>query len=159
MPVRERLVQQQGAPPTENLLPLSVNRVILFGHVGMDPQIHETEDGRKIASFSLATTDQWRDERGIKHQRTNWHRVVVYNKPLADLTEKAVKRGSQIYVVGKLRTNKWTDGDGHEQEGTVVAVTVRGGELTIIATPKRAPEASQTEQSVTPETKNTTDRN
>src|SRR3954447_27026371 len=111
--------------------PSSVNRVVLLGNVGEEPYIYEKEDGRKIAMFSLATADEWKDHRNLTHKRTHWHRVVVYNDFLANVAEKAVKKGSKIYVAGKLHTSEWVDVEGQKREGTEVAVTARGGELVL----------------------------
>src|SRR3954451_17401855 len=85
--------------------PSSVNRVMLVGNVGEEPYIYEKEDGRKIAMFNLATADEWKVHRNLIHKRTHWHQVVVYNDFLANIAEKAVKKGSKVYVAGKLRSS------------------------------------------------------
>ncbi len=112
--------------------------------------MHQTQEGRRFASFTLATAERWKDERGINHQRTHYHRVVVYNEPLADLAEKALRKGTRVFVAGKLRNTEWVDPEGHEHRATEVALTVRGGELAIFSPKRRTsdaapdqPEASQ----------------
>src|SRR3954468_21082452 len=122
--------------PTTETQPSSVNRVMLIGNVGGDPYIYEKEDGRKIAMFNLATADEWKDHRNLTHKRTHWHRVVVYNDFLANIAEKAVKKGSKVYVAGKLRSSTRVDVEGHEREGTEVSVTAQRGEM-VIFPPKK----------------------
>jgi single-strand DNA-binding protein len=146
MSIKEQPLPQQNAPQTETPPPSSVNRVLLIGNVGEDPYIFEKGDGRKIAFLSLATSDEWQDQRGIRHKRTHWHRVVVYNTALANRAEKAVKKGSKVYVVGKLRSSEWVDVEGHNRQGTEVAVTARGGEMVIFPKKKRTSKPSPPEQ-------------
>ncbi|MFZ5715784.1 MAG: single-stranded DNA-binding protein [Bradyrhizobium sp.] len=99
----------------------SANEVRLIGHLGHDPEIRRTQDGRPIANFSIATSEQWRDKAtGERKEKTDWHRVVVFNENLAKIVEQYVKKGSHVYLVGKLRTRKWTDQGGQERYVTEV---------------------------------------
>ena len=102
---------------------MSVNRVILLGNVGSDPQIRTTQDGKKIATFSLATSDKWKDKQsGEQRDKTEWHRVVVFSEGLAGIVERYVKKGTKIFVEGSLQTRKWTDKDGSEKYITEVVL-------------------------------------
>ena len=100
---------------------ISLNKVTLIGNVGKDPEIRNTNDGREIATFSLATGDVWRDRAtGEKKERTEWHRVVVFNDALASVVKNYIKKGSKIYVEGSLQTRKWVDNAGIEKYTTEV---------------------------------------
>ena len=103
---------------------MSVNRVILLGNVGSDPQIRTTQNGKKMASFSLATSDKWKDKQsGEQRDKTEWHKVVIYNENIAaNVVEKYVNKGSKLYVEGSLQTRKWTDKDGSEKYITEVVL-------------------------------------
>ena len=88
----------------------SVNKVILVGNLGRDPEVRSTQDGLKIVNLSLATSESWRDKNsGERRERTEWHRVVIFNEKLGEVAEKFLKKGSKIYVEGALQTRKWTD--------------------------------------------------
>src|SRR5438094_7045617 len=88
----------------------SVNKVILVGNLGRDPEIRSTGEGLRIANLNLATSESWRDRvSGERKERTEWHRVVIFNERLVEIAEKYLKKGSQIYVEGGLQTRKWTD--------------------------------------------------
>lgn len=103
-----------------------VNKVILVGNVGQDPEIRYTADGRPIANFSVATSETWNDKNsGEKKEKTEWHRVVVFGK-LAELCGKYVAKGSQVYVEGKLQTRKWQGQDGQDKYTTEIVVDMRG---------------------------------
>ena len=94
----------------------SINKVILIGNLGRDPEIRQTQDGMKIASFSVATSESWKDKSsGERKERTEWHKVAVMNEHLADVVEKYVKKGSKVYVEGQLQTRKWTDQAGQDR--------------------------------------------
>ena len=111
----------------------SVNKVILVGNVGRDPEIRSTQDGQKIANFTLATSENWRDKNsGERKERTEWHRVVVFNERLADVIEKYVRKGSKLYIEGALQTRKWTDQSGQERYTTEVVLQRFRGELTML---------------------------
>jgi len=111
----------------------SVNKVILIGNLGKDPEIRSTNDGTKIANFTLATSENWRDKAsGERRERTEWHRVAVFNDRLVDVIEKYVKKGAKVYVEGALQTRKWTDKEGQERYTTEVVLQKFRGELTML---------------------------
>jgi single-strand DNA-binding protein len=111
----------------------SVNKVILVGNLGRDPEVRSTQDGSKMANFSLATSDTWRDKAsGERRERTEWHRVVIFNDRLVDVAEKFLRKGSKVYVEGQLQTRKWTDQSGQERSTTEVVLTRFRGELTML---------------------------
>ncbi len=111
----------------------SVNKVILVGNVGKDPEIRTTQDGTKIVNFSLATSETWNDRAsGERKEKTEWHRVVVFNERIGDVVEKYVRKGKSIYVEGSLQTRKWTDQSGVEKYSTEVVIGKFRGELTLL---------------------------
>jgi single-strand DNA-binding protein len=111
----------------------SVNKVILIGNLGRDPEIRSTQDGTRIANLSLATSETWRDRNsGERKERTEWHRVVIFNDRLVEVVEKYLKKGSKIYVEGALQTRKWTDQSGAERYSTEVVLQRFRGELTML---------------------------
>jgi single-strand DNA-binding protein len=111
----------------------SVNKVILVGNVGKDPEIRRTQDGRPIANFSLATSESWRDKNsGEKKEKTEWHRVVVFNENLCKVIEQYVKKGAKLYIEGALQTRKWTDKDGVEKYSTEVVLQGFNGNMTML---------------------------
>ena len=111
----------------------SVNKVILVGNLGRDPEIRSTQDGTRIATLNLATSENWRDRAsGERKERTEWHRVVIFNERLVEIAEKYLKKGSKIYVEGQLQTRKWTDQQGQERYTTGVALQRFRGELTML---------------------------
>ena len=111
----------------------SVNKVILVGNLGRDPEVRSTQDGLKIVNLSLATSESWRDKNsGERREKTEWHRVVIFNERLAEVAEKFLKKGSKIYVEGALQTRKWTDQSGQERYSTEVVLQRFRGELTML---------------------------
>ena len=111
----------------------SVNKVILVGNLGRDPEIRSTQDGTRVANLSLATSESWRDKSsGERRERTEWHRVVVFNDRLVDVCERFLKKGSKIYIEGALQTRKWTDQSGQEKYTTEVVLQKFRGELTML---------------------------
>lgn len=103
----------------------SVNKVILVGHLGSDPEIRYTQNGGAVSSFSLATNENWVDKSGQKQERTEWHRVVVWGK-LAEICGQYLKKGRQAYIEGRLQTRDWNDKDGHKRYTTeIIAQTVQ----------------------------------
>ncbi len=111
----------------------SVNKVILIGNVGRDPEVRTTQDGRKCANFTLATSESWTDKRsGERIERTEWHRVVIWNEHLVEVAEKYVRKGAKFYVEGQLVTRKWTGQDGAERYTTEVTLPAYRGELTML---------------------------
>ncbi|MBV8653283.1 MAG: single-stranded DNA-binding protein [Alphaproteobacteria bacterium] len=119
--------------PKEVQVAGSVNKVILVGNLGRDPEIRSTQDGTRIANLSLATSESWRDRNsGERKERTEWHRVVVFNDKLVEVVEKYLKKGAKIYVEGALQTRKWTDQSGAEKYTTEVVLQRFRGELTML---------------------------
>src|SRR3974390_536887 len=111
----------------------SVNKVILVGNLGKDPEIRTTQDGQKIVNLTLATSDTWNDRQsGERKERTEWHRVVIFNDRVGDVAERFLRKGSKIYVEGSLQTRKWTDQSGQERYTTEVVIGRFKGELTML---------------------------
>ncbi|MBB3065571.1 MULTISPECIES: single-stranded DNA-binding protein [Limibacillus] len=111
----------------------SVNKVILIGNLGRDPEIRTTNDGTKVANFTLATNETWRDRQsGERRERTEWHRIVVFNDRLVDVIEKYLKKGAKVYLEGQLQTRKWTGQDGKENYTTEIVLQRYRGELTML---------------------------
>jgi single-strand DNA-binding protein len=111
----------------------SVNKVILIGNVGRDPEIRRTQDGKPIANLSIATSESWRDKSsGERKEKTEWHRVVVFSEPLCKVIEQYVKKGAKLYVEGQLQTRKWTDKDGVEKYSTEIVLQGFNGVLTML---------------------------
>ena len=111
----------------------SVNKVTLIGNLGRDPEIRTTQDGTKVANLSLATSESWRDKNsGERKERTEWHRVVIFNENLVKVAEQYLKKGSKIYIEGALQTRKWTDQAGVEKYSTEVVLQRFRGELTML---------------------------
>src|SRR5450631_3900520 len=113
----------------------SVNKVILIGNLGKDPEIRRTQDGRPIANLSVATSESWRDKTtGERKEKNEWHRVVVFNEGLCKIIEQYLKKGSKVYLEGALQTRKWTDKDGHERYSTEVVLQGFNSQLTMLDT-------------------------
>ena len=111
----------------------SVNKVILIGNVGQDPEIRSFQTGGKVCNLSIATSERWKDrETKEQKERTQWHRVVVFNEPLINLIEMYVKKGSKLFIEGQLETRKWTDASGQEKYSTEVVLRAYKGELTFL---------------------------
>jgi len=111
----------------------SVNKVILIGNLGRDPEIRSTQDGTKVANLSIATSENWRDKSsGERREKTEWHRVVIFNERLVDVAERFLKKGSKVYLEGQLQTRKWTDQSGAEKYTTEVVLQRFRGELTML---------------------------
>ena len=115
----------------------SINKVMLIGRLGGDPEVRTMNNGGKVASFSLATDESWKDKNtGEKKQRTEWHRVVVFGSPqnegLAGIVEKYVRKGDQVYLEGQLQTRKWQDKDGNDRYTTEVVLQTMRGQLTML---------------------------
>ena len=111
----------------------SVNKVILVGNLGRDPEIRYAQDGTKIVTFSMATSENWKDKNtGERREKTEWHRVVLFNERLADVAEKYLHKGSKVYIEGALQTRKWTGNDGVEKYTTEVVLQRYRGELTML---------------------------
>ncbi len=111
----------------------SINKVILVGNLGRDPEIRRTQDGRPIANLRIATTESWRDKNsGERRERTEWHTVVIFNDGLCRVAEQYLKKGSKVYVEGQLQTRKWQDQSGQERYSTEVVLQGFGGNLTML---------------------------
>jgi len=111
----------------------SVNKVILVGNLGKDPEVRRMTSGDPVVNLSIATSESWRDKAsGERKEKTEWHRVVIFNKNLADVAEKYLKKGAKVYVEGQLQTRKWTDKDGAEKYSTEVVLQNFRGELTML---------------------------
>ena len=111
----------------------SVNKVILVGNVGRDPEVRSTQDGMKIVNLSIATSERWKDRNsGEQREKTEWHRVVIFNEALARVAEDYVRKGTSLYIEGQLQTRKWTDQQGVEKYTTEVVLQRYRGELTLL---------------------------
>lgn len=101
----------------------SINKVILVGNLGQDPRVSNTQSGTKVVSFSVATTDTWRDKAsGERKDRTEWHRVVIFNSGLADTAERYLRKGSKVYLEGQLQTREWDDQNGQKRYTTEIVL-------------------------------------
>ena len=111
----------------------SVNKVILVGNLGKDPEVRRMTSGDPVVNLSVATSESWRDKAsGERKEKTEWHRVVIFNKNLAEVAEKYLRKGAKVYVEGQLQTRKWTDKDGAEKYSTEVVLQNFRGELTML---------------------------
>jgi single-strand DNA-binding protein len=111
----------------------SVNKVILIGNLGRDPEVRTTQAGDKVVNLSVATSERWKDRAsGEQRERTEWHRVVIFNERLADVAEKYLRKGAKVYLEGQLQTRKWTDQSGVEKYTTEVVLPRFRGELTML---------------------------
>jgi single-strand DNA-binding protein len=126
----ERAATESG---TEQVMAGSVNKVILIGNLGADPEIRRTQDGRPVANLRLATSDSWRDKTtGERREKTEWHRVVIFNENLCRIAEQYLKKGSKVYIEGALQTRKWQDQSGQDRYSTEVVLQGFRGELTLL---------------------------
>jgi single-strand DNA-binding protein len=111
----------------------SVNKVILVGNLGRDPEVRSTQDGTRVANFTMATSENWRDKStGERREKTEWHRIVIFNERLVEVAEKFLHKGSKVYIEGQLQTRKWTDQSGQEKYTTEVVLQRFRGELTML---------------------------
>jgi single-strand DNA-binding protein len=111
----------------------SVNKVILVGNLGADPEVRRTQDGRPIVNLRVATSDTWRDKAtGERRERTEWHRVVIFSEGLAKVAEQYLKKGSKVYLEGSLQTRKWQDKDGQDRYATEVVLQGFNSQLTML---------------------------
>ncbi len=111
----------------------SVNKAILVGNLGRDPEVRHTQDGSKIVHLSVATSDRWKDRAtGEPRERTEWHRVVIFNERLGEVAEQYLKKGAKVYLEGQIQTRKWTDQSGQERYTTEVVLQRFRGELTML---------------------------
>ena len=111
----------------------SVNKVILIGNLGADPEIKRTQDGRPIANLRIATSESWRDKStGERKEKTEWHTVVIFAEPICKVAEQYLRKGSKVYIEGGLQTRKWTDKDGKDRYSTEVVLQAYGGVMTML---------------------------
>ena len=112
----------------------SVNKVILLGNLGQDPDVRTMQSGKKIATMSIATSDSWKDkDTGEKKEKTEWHRIVVFNEGLVGVVENYIKKGTKLYIEGALQTRKWTDDSGTEKYTTEIVIQGYGGRIDIVS--------------------------
>ena len=111
----------------------SVNKVILVGNLGKDPEVRSTQDGGKIVNMTVATSESW-VKNGERQEKTEWHRVVIFNDRAADVAERFLKKGAKVYVEGSLQTRKWTDQQGAEKYSTEIVIGKFNGQLTMLDT-------------------------
>ena len=111
----------------------SLNKVQLIGNLGRDPEVRNTQSGDQIVHLSVATSETWRDRQsGERRERTEWHRVVIFNKQLGDVAKQYLRKGSKVYLEGQLQTSKWTDQEGRDRYTTEVVLRSYRGELTML---------------------------
>ena len=126
----------------------SINKVLLIGNLGADPEVRSTQTGGKIVTLSIATSERWKDRTsGEQRERTEWHRVVIFNEALGRVAEQYLKKGSTCHIEGQLQTRKWTDDQGTEKYSTEVVLQQFRGELTLLGS-----RGDQTRNSPPPET-------
>ena len=112
----------------------SVNKVILLGNLGQDPDIRTMQSGKKVATMSIATSDSWKDkDTGEKKEKTEWHRIVVFSEGLIGVVENYIKKGTKLYIEGALQTRKWTDDAGTEKYTTEIVIQGYGGRIDIVS--------------------------
>lgn len=118
----------------------SVNKVILVGNLGRDPEVRHTQQGGLIVNLSIATSETWRDKgSGERKERTEWHRVVIFNEKIGEVAQKYLTKGAKVYLEGTLQTRKWTDRDGAEKYSTEIVIPRFGGTMTMLETQRREP--------------------
>ena len=111
----------------------SLNKVIFIGNVGKDPEVRSTSDGKEIASFSIATSESWKDKAtGERRERTEWHKITVFNDSLVNLVKNYVKRGSKLYIEGSVQTRKWLDNTGQERYTTEIVLQNYASNITLL---------------------------
>lgn len=128
----------------------SVNKVILVGNLGKDPEVKTMQSGDKVANFSIATSERWKDKAsGETKERTQWHNIVIWNQGLVKIAESYLKKGSKVYLEGQLETRKWTDNGGVDHYSTEVVLRPFHGEICMLSSPGGQP-AQQTQQAAEP---------
>ncbi len=110
----------------------SLNKVMLIGNVGADPEIRSFQNGGKVANIRLATSENWKDKSGERQERTEWHTVAIFSEGLVNVVERYVKKGSKLFIEGQLQTRKWSDKDGNDRYSTEVVLRGFGGTLTML---------------------------
>jgi len=117
----------------------SVNKVILIGNLGRDPEVRTGPTGAKVVSLSVATSDRWKDRDGNPQERTEWHRVVIFNERLVEVAERYLRKGAKVYLEGALQTRKWTDQSGQDKYTTEVVLQKYRGELVMLDSQHNGP--------------------
>lgn len=112
---------------------MSINKVILIGNVGQEPEVRQTKDGKEIANFSLATSESWKDKNGEKKEKSEWHKISVLSQGLVGIVKQYVKKGSKLYIEGSLQTKKWTDNKGIERYTTEITLQNFNSTLQILS--------------------------
>ena len=126
----------------------SINKVILVGNIGQEPQVRTMQSGQKVVSFSLATSDRWRDRQtGEQKEQTEWHRVVIFNPALIEVAERMLQKGTKLYLEGSLRTRKWQNQQGVDTFTTEVVLNPYAGQMVILSGAKTADSAMETSSS------------
>jgi single-strand DNA-binding protein len=111
----------------------SLNKAMLIGHLGKDPEVRSLNSGKKVVSFSLATSESWRDKQtGERQEKTQWHNVVVFNEPLGKIAEQYLRKGSKVYVEGAIQTRKWQDQQGQDRYTTEIVLQAFNGAITLL---------------------------
>ena len=122
----------------------SINKVILVGNIGQEPQVRTMQSGQKVVSFSLATSDRWRDRQtGEQKEQTEWHRVVIFNPSLVDVAERLLQKGTKLYLEGSLRTRKWQNQQGVDTYTTEVVLNPYAGQMVILSGAKTSDASSE----------------
>ena len=125
---------------------MSINKVILVGNVGQEPEIRNTQDGREIASLSIATTESWKDKNsGEKKEKTEWHRIVIFSPNLVSVVKLYVKKGSKLYIEGAIQTRKWKDNAGVEKYTTEIVLQQYNSTLQILSNNQNQAETTEQE--------------
>lgn len=117
----------------------SVNKVILIGNVGRDPEIRATQDGKEIANLSLAASESWKDKSGERKERTEWLNVVIFTESLVSVVKQYVKKGDKLYIEGQIKTRKWQDKNGNDRYSTEIVLQGFNGRLVMLSSAKDAP--------------------
>ena len=127
----------------------SINKVILVGNIGQEPQVRTMQSGQKVVSFSLATSDRWRDRQtGEQKEQTEWHRVVIFNPNLVEVAERMLQKGTKLYLEGSLRTRKWQNQQGVDTFTTEVVLNPYAGQMVILSGAKTMDGASESNEPV-----------
>lgn len=122
----------------------SINKVILVGNIGQEPQVRTMQSGQKVVSFSLATSDRWRDRQtGEQKEQTEWHRVVIFNPSLVEVAERLLQKGTKLYLEGSLRTRKWQNQQGVDTFTTEVVLNPYAGQMVILSGAKTSDASSE----------------
>ena len=117
----------------EILMAGSVNKVILIGNLGKDPEIRTFQNGGKVCNFSIATSENWKDRStGERQERTQWHNIAIFSEPISNIAEQYLKKGSKVFIEGQLETRKWQDQSGNDRYSTEVVIRPYGGNLTML---------------------------